>query len=83
MNKFPLWLNTLVLAILLSGCLFALPNIYGSVPAVQLSCGSAPADQLTLGNCPPWTWRLGSWPRVNCTLRPGFGIGGRPWPAAE
>jgi len=37
MNKFPLWLNTLVLAILLAGCLFALPNIYGSVPAVQIA----------------------------------------------
>ena len=39
MNKFPLWLNTLVLAILLAGCLFALPNIYGSVPAVQIAEG--------------------------------------------
>ena len=39
MNKFPLWLNTLVLAILLAGCLFALPNSYGSVPAVQIAEG--------------------------------------------
>ena len=37
MNKFPAWLNTLVLAILLSGCLFALPNLYGSVEAVQVA----------------------------------------------
>lgn len=37
MNKYPAWLNTLVLAILLSGCLLALPNIYGSVPAVQIA----------------------------------------------
>ena len=37
MNKFPLWLNTLVLAILLAGCLFALPNLYGSVAAVQIA----------------------------------------------
>ena len=37
MNKFPAWLNALVLVILLAGCLFALPNIYGSVPAVQIA----------------------------------------------
>ena len=37
MNKYPVWLNTLVLVILLSGCLFALPNIYGSVEAVQIA----------------------------------------------
>ena len=40
MNKFPAWLNTLVLVVLLTGCLFALPNIYGSAPAIQL----APVD---------------------------------------
>jgi preprotein translocase subunit SecD len=37
MNKYPSWLNTLVLAILLAGCLLALPNIYGSVEAVQIA----------------------------------------------
>ena len=37
MNKYPAWLNTLVLVILLAGCLLALPNIYGSVPAVQIA----------------------------------------------
>ena len=37
MNKFPAWLNLLVLAILAAGCLFALPNLYGSVAAVQLA----------------------------------------------
>jgi len=37
MNKFPAWLNALILAILLAGCLFALPNIYGSVVAVQVA----------------------------------------------
>ncbi|MCH9696387.1 MAG: protein translocase subunit SecD [Gammaproteobacteria bacterium] len=37
MNKYPAWLNMLVLAILLAGCLLALPNIYGSVPAVQIA----------------------------------------------
>ena len=37
MNKYPAWLNVLVLAVLLAGVLLALPNIYGSVPAVQLA----------------------------------------------
>ncbi len=37
MNRYPAWLNTLVLVVLMTGILFALPNIYGSVPAVQLA----------------------------------------------
>jgi len=37
MNKYPWWLNTLVLAILMAACLLALPNIYGSVEAVQIA----------------------------------------------
>jgi len=37
MNKYPAWLNTLVVVIVLAGCLLALPNIYGSVPAVQIA----------------------------------------------
>jgi len=37
MNRYPSWLNALVLAILLAGCLLALPNIYGSVDAVQIA----------------------------------------------
>jgi len=37
MNKYPGWLNTLVLVLLLAGCLLALPNIYPSVPAVQIA----------------------------------------------
>jgi preprotein translocase subunit SecD len=37
MNRYPAWLNLLVLVILLAGLLFALPNIYGSVPALQVA----------------------------------------------
>ena len=37
MNRYPAWLNVLVLAILLAGMLFALPNLYGSVPALQVA----------------------------------------------
>ncbi len=45
MNKYPTWLNTLVLVVFLSGILFALPNIYGSAPAVQLA--DADGDPVT------------------------------------
>lgn len=49
MNKYPSWLNALVLAILLAGCLFALPNIYGSVDAVQVADnGGAEYDEAKL-----------------------------------
>ncbi len=41
MNKFPAWLNTLVLVILMTGILLALPNVYGSSPALQVA---APDD---------------------------------------
>ncbi|MDX1403045.1 MAG: protein translocase subunit SecD [Woeseiaceae bacterium] len=37
MNRYPTWLNLLVLGILLLGSLLALPNIYGSAPAIQVS----------------------------------------------
>ena len=37
MNRYPTWLNLLLLAVLLLGSLFALPNLYGSVPALQLA----------------------------------------------
>jgi len=37
MNRYPTWLNSLVLIILLMGILIAMPNIYGSSPAVQVA----------------------------------------------
>jgi preprotein translocase subunit SecD len=43
MNKYPAWLNALVLIIVLAGVLFALPNIYGSVPSVQIAAGDGVA----------------------------------------
>tara|TARA_Y100000389_G_scaffold204945_1_gene261096 strand:+ start:3511 stop:5322 length:1812 start_codon:yes stop_codon:yes gene_type:complete len=36
-NKYSAWLNLLVFIILITGCLFALPNIYGSAPAIQIA----------------------------------------------
>jgi preprotein translocase subunit SecD len=37
MNRYPAWLNWLVFIILLLGTMLALPNIYGSAPAVQIA----------------------------------------------
>ena len=37
MNRYPTWLNLLVLGIVVLGSLLALPNIYGNADAVQLS----------------------------------------------
>ena len=49
MNKYPSWLNALVLVILVAGCLLALPNMYGSVPAVQIADNNGVAyDQTRL-----------------------------------
>jgi preprotein translocase subunit SecD len=37
MNRYPTWLNFLVLTILIAGALIALPNVYGTAPAIQLA----------------------------------------------
>ncbi len=37
MNRYPLWKYTLIAFTLVVGFLYALPNLYGEVPAVQLS----------------------------------------------
>ena len=36
MNRYPLWKNLLVLAVLMLGLVYALPNLYGEAPAVQV-----------------------------------------------
>lgn len=37
MNQYPLWKYLLVLAVMVVGCIYALPNLYGDDPAVQIS----------------------------------------------
>ena len=37
LNKYPLWKNLLVIFVVLVAALYALPNIYGEDPAVQIS----------------------------------------------
>ena len=50
-NRYPVWLNMLVLVMFLTGILFALPNIYGSAPAVQLAdAGGNPITEAQLAN---------------------------------
>ncbi|HEX5787290.1 MAG TPA: protein translocase subunit SecD [Woeseiaceae bacterium] len=41
MNRYPAWLNFLVLASMLAAILFALPNVYGTGPAIQLAIRDA------------------------------------------
>ncbi len=37
MNRYPLWKNLLVIAIVLAGLIFAMPSIFGQAPAVQIA----------------------------------------------
>lgn len=41
MNRYPLWKYAVLLAALTLGLLYALPNFFGTVPAVQISSGKA------------------------------------------
>jgi preprotein translocase subunit SecD len=49
LNRFPMWKNLLVAAILVMGLVFALPNIYGDAPAIQVSSEAGqPLDEAVL-----------------------------------
>ena len=49
MNHYPLWKYLLILAVIIPGLLYALPNIYGEDPAIQIAGeGAIDADQATL-----------------------------------
>ena len=41
MNKYPLWKYLLILVIVLVGSVYALPNLYGEDPAIQISASRA------------------------------------------
>ncbi len=43
MNRYPLWKNLLVIGVLLIAFLYALPNLYGTDPAVQISAADTAA----------------------------------------
>jgi preprotein translocase subunit SecD len=49
LNRYPTWKNLLVAAVLLVGLLFALPNVFGDDPAVQISLETTqPLDDVTV-----------------------------------
>jgi preprotein translocase subunit SecD len=49
MNRYPLWKYLLIVAVIIPGLLYALPNIYGEDPAVQIAgTGLNNVDQATL-----------------------------------
>ncbi len=41
MNRYPLWKYAIILIALLVGAIYALPNLFGEAPAVQVSAGKA------------------------------------------
>ncbi|MEJ2515706.1 MAG: protein translocase subunit SecD [Gammaproteobacteria bacterium] len=46
MNRFPAWKNALIAGVILLGIVFALPNVFGDAPAVQVSDESGrPLDE--------------------------------------
>ncbi len=47
-NKTPLWKNLLIIAVLLVGMLYALPNIYGEDPALQITDARAGTVEASL-----------------------------------
>jgi preprotein translocase subunit SecD len=48
MNRYPLWKNLLVLIVLIAAAVFAMPNLFGDDPAVQISAGRTATVDLTL-----------------------------------
>ena len=48
MNHYPLWKNLLIVAVIVFGGLFALPNLFGDDPAVQVSAGRSGKVDLAL-----------------------------------
>ncbi|MCZ6498515.1 MAG: protein translocase subunit SecD [Gammaproteobacteria bacterium] len=51
MNRYPLWKNILVAAVILGGILLALPNLYGNDPALQITReDGSPISELTVSS---------------------------------
>lgn len=48
MNRYPLWKNLLVLVVLIVAAVFAMPNLFGDDPAVQISAGRTATVDLDL-----------------------------------
>lgn len=50
MNQYPMWKNLLVVVVLLVGFIYALPNVFGDDPAVQVSATRTASVDLDLVN---------------------------------
>jgi len=50
MNRYPLWKNLLVLIVLMVATVYAMPNLFGDDPAVQISAGRTATVDLGLVN---------------------------------
>ena len=50
MNRYPLWKNLLVVAVILTAIIYAMPNLFGDDPAVQISAGRLNSVDLQLVN---------------------------------
>lgn len=48
MNRYPMWKNLLVLVVLLVAGIYAMPNLFGDDPAVQVSAGRSSTVDLAL-----------------------------------
>ncbi|NQY27623.1 MAG: protein translocase subunit SecD [Piscirickettsiaceae bacterium] len=48
MNHYPLWKNALIIAVIMIGGFFAMPNLYGDDPAIQVSAGRSGKVDLVL-----------------------------------
>ena len=62
MNRYPVWKYAIILIALLVGGLYALPNLFGEAPAVQVSVGQ--------GRLARWMRRAGAGGR--CPQRRGL-----------
>ena len=50
MNRYPLWKNLLVVAVIVTAIIYAMPNLFGDDPAVQVSAGRLNSVDLQLVN---------------------------------
>lgn len=50
MNRYPLWKNLLVVAVIVIAIIYAMPNLFGDDPAVQVSAGRLNSVDLQLVN---------------------------------
>lgn len=50
MNRYPLWKNLLVVAVIVTAIIYAMPNLFGDDPAVQVSAGRLNNVDLQLVN---------------------------------